>query len=139
MVAIVLLLIGVLGTVKMIDDANGLTLNTRGREGATNLARQLVEDGPRRALRQPERHRHLVGELQVDVPDNDPASGWQVRRRGFLYTVTATVCTLDDDQDDPRVTGSAAPSGSSLAPRRPRRLPRTHPLTRTETPTTSAA
>ena len=43
MVAMAILLVGLLGTVAMIDGANATTASTRGREGATNLARELVE------------------------------------------------------------------------------------------------
>src|SRR4051794_37042671 len=41
--AMLILLVGVFGTVSLIDGANATTASTKGREGATNLGRELVE------------------------------------------------------------------------------------------------
>ena len=41
--AMLVLLVGVLGSVALIDRANATTSATKGREGATSLARELVE------------------------------------------------------------------------------------------------
>ena len=44
MVAMMLLLVGVLGTVSLIDVSNTSAANSRARDGATNLARELLEN-----------------------------------------------------------------------------------------------
>ena len=44
-VAMVILLVGVLGTVTMIDGANAVTSRTKAREGGTALARSILEIG----------------------------------------------------------------------------------------------
>src|SRR2546425_11102111 len=44
MVAMTLLLIGLLGTVKLIDAASSSQGSAKAREAATNLARELLED-----------------------------------------------------------------------------------------------
>src|SRR5947207_15635421 len=44
MVAIGLIMIGLLGTIKMLDTASSAQGDSRAREGATNLARELLED-----------------------------------------------------------------------------------------------
>src|SRR5256885_9185473 len=43
MVAIVILLLGVLGSAQLVNTANKLTLTAKQREGATNLAREIIE------------------------------------------------------------------------------------------------
>src|SRR4051794_8771209 len=44
MIAIFILLLGVMGTTTMVDTASKLSGNTKGREGATNLDREIGED-----------------------------------------------------------------------------------------------
>src|SRR5207247_3283663 len=44
MVAMTLLLVGILGTVKMIEAGSAAQSVSRGREAATNIARELLED-----------------------------------------------------------------------------------------------
>ncbi len=44
MVATMILLVGVLGTVTMIDGANATTSKTKAREGATHLGRHRKND-----------------------------------------------------------------------------------------------
>src|SRR4051794_35665443 len=43
MVAILVLLVGVLGSVALVDGANRSSASNRAREGGTNLARDVVE------------------------------------------------------------------------------------------------
>ena len=44
LVAITLLVIGVLSVVALSDEASSATAANKGREGATNLARQVIDD-----------------------------------------------------------------------------------------------
>jgi len=101
MVAMMILTVGVLGSVALLDGANASTSFTKGRTGATNLARELAEtsrgiDYDKLTLAM------LAGELQAkpDLADSDTATpGWQVKRRGITYTVVASTCTFDDATD----------------------------------------
>jgi len=101
MVAISVLLIGVLGTVTMIDTGNATTLRTEARQGATALARSILEISrgvPYRELSSDRLLAELAGREGLDdallgVPGHQVASG------GFDYTVVAQVCVTDDPID----------------------------------------
>jgi len=102
MVAISVLLIGVLGTVAMVDSANSLTSRNKSREGATALGRSVLEIArgvPYRQLTAA----NLLAELSardgfVDVKPG--IAGHQIASDGFVYTVTPTVCSMDDPADN---------------------------------------
>ncbi len=100
LVAAFVLLVGVLGTVTLIDTAMGVGKTSRSREAATNLAREIVETA--RVLD--------YGLLLTDtatsalqakdgLADADGAPGWQITRRGVTYTVTLDACIYDDPKD----------------------------------------
>ena len=98
--ASLVLVVGVLGTLALIDTANSKTVATRGREAATSLARQLIEDVnniPFRELTQT----GIAADLQSNQGlESAPGSGsYTINRRGFSYAITVTVCSLDDPRD----------------------------------------
>jgi prepilin-type N-terminal cleavage/methylation domain-containing protein len=98
--AMFILLIGVLGALAIIDRANAATVTTRSREAAVNVARELVEAArsvPFANLT-PASVEAQIQALPGLADDGAPA-GWTIRRRGFTYTVAATVCTFDDARD----------------------------------------
>jgi len=100
LVAMLVLAVGVMGAVALLDRANGVTTKTRAREAGTNLARELVEAS--RSVPYDKLSAPITATLQgfSGLGDDRPLqSGWQVERRGRLYTVTATVCTVDDTKD----------------------------------------
>jgi Tfp pilus assembly protein PilV len=105
MVAIFVLLLGLLGAVTMIDSANGITANNKGREGAFNLTREIVE-----AARQVDYDTLTAANAQTTLQavsglaDASGAAGWQLIRRGITYTVQVTACTYDDPKDGGRST-----------------------------------
>lgn len=102
MVAVSILLIGVLGTVTMIDGANALTGRTKAREGGTALARSVLEIARGIPYRELTAER-VVAELdsRAGMADAAPGvAGHQVASRGFTYTVTPTVCAMDDPKDN---------------------------------------
>jgi prepilin-type N-terminal cleavage/methylation domain-containing protein len=102
MVAVSILLIGVLGTVTMIDGANALTGRTKAREGGTALARSVLEIARGIPYRELTANR-LLDELEgrAGMADASPgAAGHQIASRGFAYTVTPTICTMDDPKDN---------------------------------------
>jgi prepilin-type N-terminal cleavage/methylation domain-containing protein len=100
MVAISVLLIGVLGTVTMIDSANGVTSKTKAREGGTALARSILEIARGVPYKELDDAR-VLEELsaRAGMADVAPATGHQISSRGFIYTVTPTVCSMDDPKD----------------------------------------
>lgn len=122
MVAITLLLVGVLGTVAMIDGANAVTTQTKAREGATAVARSVLE------ISRGVQYRELTGaeileqlEARPGLGDADlGTAGHQIESRNFVYSVAPSACSMDDAKDDlgghdePAVTfcpESDAPSG----------------------------
>lgn len=100
-VAAFVLLVGVLGTIALIDTSISVGQTSRSREAATNLTREIVE-----TAREVD-YDLLVGAsattaLQsVDgLADAETATaGWQLRRRGVTYTVTVDSCIFDDPKD----------------------------------------
>lgn len=102
MVAITILLVGVLGTVTMIDGANSVTARTKAREGATALARSVLEIGrgiPYRELTAARVLTELEGRAGF-ADASASAGGHQISSRGFTYTVTPAVCAMDDPKDN---------------------------------------
>jgi prepilin-type N-terminal cleavage/methylation domain-containing protein len=99
MVAALILLTGVLGTLTLLDGANAATSRTKSREAATNLARELIESA--RAVPYPELVTPKIAAAMREQPgldDVDGDSDWHVRRRNVLFTITATACSVDDDK-----------------------------------------
>jgi prepilin-type N-terminal cleavage/methylation domain-containing protein len=103
MVAVVILLVGVLGTVTMVTGANAQTAVTKSREGAINLAREITDAA-----------RGMQYDTQLDPTDITPAlqsqpgladsdtnlAGWQIARRGITYTVASLpICIVDARAD----------------------------------------
>ena len=102
LVAITLLLVGVLGTVTLIDGANATTGRTLAREGATGLARQILEGSRAVPYAQLVSRPSLEAQLkaQPGLADDSPAdSAWTIERRGITYTMVADVCSVDDELD----------------------------------------
>lgn len=106
-------LVGAMSAMTLIERANGATVTTRSREGANNLSREVVEAvrGIPFASMMPAALDGLVQGGQPQLADDSPAPGWQVRRRGFTYTVATELCTMDD----PRDGGGTQDAGSFCA------------------------
>ena len=120
MVGMTILMIGVLGTVALIDGANAATSSTKAREGATNLARDAIELArtvPYEDLTTGEIGPALRAKPGLGDSDGDPANGWTIQRRGITYTVTAESCILDDERDKAVATHDASfCAGSATSP-----------------------
>lgn len=101
-VALSVLLVGMLGAVTMIDTGNAMTSRTKAREGATALARSVLEIGrgiPYRELTS-ERVLEELGRRQGLDDARPGVAGHQIESRGFAYTVEPTVCATDDPTDN---------------------------------------
>lgn len=116
MVAMLILLVGVLGTFTMIDGSFASTRATTAREQGTNLARDLVER-TRQVQYSSTTNAVAPTTLRATLPASDGAtalagSSFQVARRGITYTVDVFACTIDDPTDGIGV-GAA---GACIAP-----------------------
>ena len=109
MVAALILVVGVFGSIALVDGANATTVNTRAREAATNLAREVVEDA--RSVNYEEIAGATLEQRLRARPGLDASpgmTGWRVARRGFTYTVAVSSCAVDDSKDG---AGSHATGG----------------------------
>lgn len=114
MVAATLLVIGVLAVTTIVNNANAVTDTTRAREGATNLARQLLEVARTQQYSRID-NSNLTTLLQsAGVPDDSGQSGWQVQRRKVVYTVTPYSCIFDAAKDGAR--SSSADAAATYCP-----------------------
>jgi prepilin-type N-terminal cleavage/methylation domain-containing protein len=100
LVTMTILVVGMGGALSLIDGAAKRTATTKQREGATALARQIVE-GARSVPYSQLTPAGVVAALQAQagLDDSDASAGWQVKRRETVYTLTATTCSMDDPQD----------------------------------------
>lgn len=98
LVAATLLVVGVLGTISLVDVSNAKTNQSKGREGATNLAREVVE-GARTIGYQQLQPASIKAQLQAMPGLANSGVDWTVKRRGFAYTVEVKVCSVDDPKD----------------------------------------
>ena len=117
MVAVVLLIVGVLGVVTMVTGANAQTAVTKSREGATNLSREVI-DAARGVDYDSLTSSGVVAALQTEpgLADSDTTlAGWQINRRGVVYTIASLpICIVDAQADGygahPAPSDPAAPS-----------------------------
>lgn len=96
-VAATILVVGVLGLVTMLDGANRTTARTKAREAGINLARESIEAA--RAVPYPDlvpAQAESEIRAQPGLGDASADPGWQIRRRDIEYTLSATVCSVDD-------------------------------------------
>lgn len=106
MAAMVVLVIGVMGTLTLVQGSLSSTSATTAREQATNLARDLVERS-RQAPYGDITYTNAAATLRSMLPASDsasPLSGptnsqFTVRRRGTTYTVNVLACSIDDPTD----------------------------------------
>jgi Tfp pilus assembly protein PilV len=106
MVAMFVLLLGVIGTVKLVDAANGTTVKTRARENANNLARELIENA--RVIDYDDlTASDAASALQAKpgLADSDTATAtWTIVRGKKTYTLNVDACTYDDAKDSVAAT-----------------------------------
>jgi prepilin-type N-terminal cleavage/methylation domain-containing protein len=124
LVAMAVLLVGTLGTFLLVGTANGNLSQTKARDGATNLARELLENARETAYAEVGHSSWFTSTLR-DIPGGSgqvtsPASNsvrTNVTRRNITYTTTVGWCSVDDSGDGsgPHVSSTAWCAGSGVA------------------------
>jgi prepilin-type N-terminal cleavage/methylation domain-containing protein len=114
MVASLVLAIGVLGLVSLVDGANGQLSKNKEREGATNVARQVIEDVNSLAYTAVD-PTTITSTLQSKPGlANTGGSGWTVSSRGLSYQVSVNVSSgsspINYRRATATVTAAANPS-----------------------------
>src|SRR5215217_7082116 len=100
MVTMLILVVGIAGAIAMIDGANARTLANKEREGGNELTREVIEAARSVPYRQLVSNT-AVAQLQAipGLADTVPGGAWTVERRNQTYTISLSVCSVDDDQD----------------------------------------
>jgi len=106
MAAMVILVIGVLGTLTLVQGSLSSTSATTAREQATNLARDLVERS-RQADYDDITYTNAAAQLRSMLPASDSVSAlsgptnsaFTVTRRNVTYSVNVLACSIDDPTD----------------------------------------
>jgi Tfp pilus assembly protein PilV len=99
LMAAVILIVGLIGLLGLIDASVKASAATRAREGATSLAREIIEDARTIPYAQliPT---SIESQLQaMNGLHSSSGSGWQIARRGFTYTVAVSECAIDNPKD----------------------------------------
>ncbi|HEU4975992.1 MAG TPA: fibronectin type III domain-containing protein [Baekduia sp.] len=100
MVAAVVLLVGILGVATIVNTSNATTTSNKAREQGLALAREIIESA--RSVRyQALRPDNAVATVQAmpGLGNAGAGSGWTIRRRGIVYSVSLGVCSVDDAGD----------------------------------------
>ena len=101
MVTMLILVVGIGGALALIDGANARTVMNKQREAGNALSREVIEAArsvPYRQLNPGSAVTTVQGIPGLE--DTTPmTTAWTVERRKTVYTVTMSVCTVDDDQD----------------------------------------
>jgi Tfp pilus assembly protein PilV len=101
LVAAVVLLVGVMGVLGIVIQADGVSTSNRAREQGVALQREVVEAArsiPYDQLSQ----NTIVSRIQAlpGLADSSSgANGWTVVRRNITYTVAVGTCSVDDTND----------------------------------------
>jgi type II secretory pathway pseudopilin PulG len=100
LVAVVVLIVGLTALFGLLDTSLKATASTRAREGATNLAREILEDAGTIPYAQISPN-SLVSQLQAmnGLANISGGATWQIERRGITYTVKVKECAIDDPKN----------------------------------------
>jgi prepilin-type N-terminal cleavage/methylation domain-containing protein len=99
MVTMLILVVGISGSVALIDGANARTLMTKDREAGNALTREVIEAArsvPYRQLGATS----TITQLQAmpGLADSTPGTVWTVVRRKQTFTITLSVCSVTATQ-----------------------------------------
>jgi prepilin-type N-terminal cleavage/methylation domain-containing protein len=100
LIAAVVLVIGLTALFGLVDNSVKASFSTRSREGATNLARQILEDAHTIPYSEVSPG-SITEQLQAMQPASTQlsTSPWKVRQRGVTYTVKVSECPIDDPKN----------------------------------------
>ena len=124
MAAMVILIIGVLGTLTLVQGSLASTSRTTAREQATNLARDLVERSRQAdyanmtmSLAPATLRATLPASANATALSGPSLSSFDVTRRKVTYTVKVFACSIDDPTDGAGVgnaTFCAPPTSTNI-------------------------
>lgn len=101
LVAAFILVVGMLGVLSFITQAQATTWSTQARTNANALSREIIE-GVQSVPYEQLVTSTLVTTLQARpglADDQLGSPGWQINRGAFTYTVSVGACTVDDPRD----------------------------------------
>jgi prepilin-type N-terminal cleavage/methylation domain-containing protein len=99
LVAAFVLVVGMAGAFTLLNGANRASTTNNARMGATNLARELLEDA-RSVDYDSLKPSTITDVIQAKAGVTGSPSPWIVGRRGIQYTASLEVCTFDDPKDN---------------------------------------
>ena len=123
MVAATILMVGILGTLAMLNAATQQSRTTANRQAGVGLTRDIVEVVRQLPYRQVE-NGTIVQRLQENpnLTGNGSATEWQIKRGQATFEVRVSICGIDDPADGTGshagggyCPGSAAPAGTQDA------------------------
>jgi prepilin-type N-terminal cleavage/methylation domain-containing protein len=100
LVATLVLTTGLVATLGALNITVRTSRTTLAREGATSLAREILEDArtiPYAQLSPSSLESQL--QTQNGLTNTTPGAGWHITRRGVTYTASASECAIDDPKD----------------------------------------
>jgi hypothetical protein len=101
LVASVILLVGIMGVLGIVVQADGVSASNRAREQGVGLQREIIEAArsiPYDQLTQTSIVSRI--RLQPGLDDSTMTStGWSYKRRNINYTVAVGTCSVDDSND----------------------------------------
>jgi|GEM_PF-1246959 len=100
LIASLVLVVGVAAFFNSLNISVHTEASSRAREGATSLAREILEDARTIPYAQMAPS-SIVRELQAlpGLTSTSPAPTWTIARRGFTFTVKVNECSIDDPKD----------------------------------------
>src|SRR4051812_20969840 len=101
LVAAVVLLVGIMGVLGIVIQADGVTTSNRAREQGVSLQREVVEAA--RAIPYDQLSQNsIVSKIQGQpslADSTSGSSGWTVKRRNITFTIAVGTCSVDDSND----------------------------------------
>jgi hypothetical protein len=100
LMASIILVVGLTALFGLVDNSVKASYSTRAREGATNLARQILEDAHTIPYSQIAPS-SITEQLQAMQPAGAQVSSspWKISQRGVTYTVKVSECPIDDPKN----------------------------------------
>lgn len=121
LIATMILIVGLLALLSMLDTSVKAGMTTSAREGATNVARQIIEDARTVPYAQimpttiESQLQAVKAESEYPLADASASeAGWQIKRRGFTYTVDVEECAIDDPKDGLAKTHELVSAGGTF-------------------------